>query len=47
VRFIPLRNAPLSPVSLAFRPGVREPLLRSFVEAALAAVALSENEAAP
>lgn len=47
VRFIPLRNAPLSPVSLAFRPGVREPLLRSFVEAALAAVALSENETAP
>lgn len=37
VRFIPLRNAPLSPVSLAFRPGVREPLLRSFVQAARAA----------
>jgi DNA-binding transcriptional LysR family regulator len=41
VRFIPLRNAPLSPVSLAFRPGVREPLLRSFVQAALTAVDLS------
>jgi DNA-binding transcriptional LysR family regulator len=37
VRFIPLRNAPLSPVGLAFRPGVREPLLRSFVQAARAA----------
>jgi DNA-binding transcriptional LysR family regulator len=47
VRFIPMRNAPLSPVSLAFRPGVREPLLRSFVEAALTAVALSEDETAP
>lgn len=35
VRFIPLRNAPLSRVSLAFRPGVREPLLRRFVHAAL------------
>jgi DNA-binding transcriptional LysR family regulator len=41
VRFIPLRNAPLSPVSLAFRPGVREPLLRSFVQAARTAVDLS------
>jgi hypothetical protein len=29
--------ASLSPVSLAFRPGVREPLLRSFVQAARAA----------
>ncbi|HUN33591.1 MAG TPA: LysR family transcriptional regulator [Trebonia sp.] len=38
IRFIPLRNAPLIPVSLAFRPGVREPLLRRFVQAALAAV---------
>lgn len=35
VRFIPLRNAPRSRVSLAFRPGVREPLLRRFVHAAL------------
>jgi DNA-binding transcriptional LysR family regulator len=38
IRFIPLRNAPLIPVSLVFRPGVREPLLRRFVQAALAAV---------
>jgi DNA-binding transcriptional LysR family regulator len=38
VRFLPLRNAPLSRVSLAFRPGVREPLLRRFVHAALDAV---------
>ncbi len=38
IRFIPLRNAPLSPVSLAFRHGVREPLLRRFVDAALSAV---------
>jgi hypothetical protein len=43
VRFIPLRTAPLSPVSLAFRPGVREPLLRSFVQAARAAVDLSDD----
>jgi DNA-binding transcriptional LysR family regulator len=38
IRFLPLRNAPLIPVSLVFRPGVREPLLRRFVQAALAAV---------
>jgi DNA-binding transcriptional LysR family regulator len=38
IRFIPMRNAPRSPVSLAFRPGVREPLLRRFVAAALNAV---------
>jgi hypothetical protein len=38
IRFIPLRNAPPIPVSLMFRPGVREPLLRRFVQAALAAV---------
>jgi DNA-binding transcriptional LysR family regulator len=43
VRFIPLRNAPPSPVSLAFRPGVREPLLRRFVQAALTAVELSAD----
>jgi DNA-binding transcriptional LysR family regulator len=43
VRFIPLRNAPPSPVFLAFRPGVREPLLRRFVQAALAAVELSQG----
>jgi DNA-binding transcriptional LysR family regulator len=38
VRFLPLRNAPLSRVSLAFRPGIRESLLRRFVQAALNAV---------
>jgi DNA-binding transcriptional LysR family regulator len=42
VRFVPLRNAPPSPVSLAFRPGVREPLLRRFVQAALTAVELTD-----
>jgi DNA-binding transcriptional LysR family regulator len=45
IRFIPLRNAPLIPVSLAFRPGVREPLLRRFVQAALAAVRPSNEQA--
>jgi DNA-binding transcriptional LysR family regulator len=45
VRFVPLRNAPPSPVSLAFRPGVREPLLRLFVQAALTAVALTDGRA--
>jgi DNA-binding transcriptional LysR family regulator len=43
VRFVPLRNAPPSPVSLAFRPGDREPLLRRFVQAALAAAELSQD----
>jgi DNA-binding transcriptional LysR family regulator len=43
IRFIPLRNAPLSPVSLAFRHGVREPLLRQFVRAALNAVELNKG----
>jgi len=38
IRFIPLRNAPLIPVSLVFRPDVRAPLMRRFVQAALAAV---------
>jgi DNA-binding transcriptional LysR family regulator len=38
IRFIPLRNAPLIPVSLALRPGGRELLLRRSVQAALAAV---------
>jgi DNA-binding transcriptional LysR family regulator len=47
VRFIPLRNAPPSPVSLAFRPGVREPVLRRFVQAALTAVELSQDRTAP
>ncbi|HEY1819154.1 MAG TPA: LysR family transcriptional regulator [Trebonia sp.] len=41
VRFVPLRDAPPSPVSLAFRPGYREPLLRRFVQAALTAVELT------
>jgi len=38
IKLVPLRNAPLSPVSLAFRRGVREPLLRRFARAALDAV---------
>ena len=33
VRFIPLRNAPPSPVALAFLPHRQEPLLRQFVAA--------------
>jgi DNA-binding transcriptional LysR family regulator len=37
VRFIPLRGAPPSPVWLAFLPHVREPLMRQFAEAAVAA----------
>ncbi len=37
VRFIPLTGAPPSPVRLAYLPRVREPLVRQFVEAALAA----------
>lgn len=45
IRFIPLRNAPLIPVSLVFRPGAREPLLRRFVQAALAAVAPGDDQA--
>jgi DNA-binding transcriptional LysR family regulator len=47
VRFIPLRNAPLSPVSIAFRPGVREPLLRRFVYAAVSAAKLGQTETPP
>jgi len=39
VRFIPLTDAPTSPVSLAFRPDHQPPLLRRFVELALAAAA--------
>lgn len=39
VRFIPLRNAPSSPVSLAFLPHRQEPLIRQFVSAAVAAAA--------
>lgn len=37
VRFIPLVNAPPSPVSLAFLPRVHQALMRQFVEAAVAA----------
>lgn len=37
VRFIPLLGAPTSPVSLVFRADYQAPLLRTFVEAALAA----------
>lgn len=37
VRFIPVTGAPPSPVRLAYLPRVREPLVRQFVEAALAA----------
>ncbi len=39
VRFIPLRNAPPSPVSLAFLPHRQEPLIRQFMAAAVAAAA--------
>lgn len=38
LRFLPLRNAPTSPVSIAFLPHVQQPLLRRFVEAAIDAV---------
>jgi DNA-binding transcriptional LysR family regulator len=37
IRFIPLTNAPTSPVWLAFLPHVRESLMREFVAAALTA----------
>ena len=37
VRFVPLVNAPPSPVWLAFLPRVREALLRQFAAAAIAA----------
>ncbi|TKK91684.1 LysR family transcriptional regulator [Herbidospora galbida] len=37
VTFVPLRNAPPIPVSLAFVPGRQERLVRKFVEAALRA----------
>lgn len=42
VRFIPLTNAPTSPVSLAFLPNVREPLMRDLVAAAVAAADAAE-----
>ncbi|HZZ46954.1 MAG TPA: LysR family transcriptional regulator [Pseudonocardia sp.] len=38
VKFVPVSNAPLSPVSLAFLPHVQEGLMRRFVEAAISAV---------
>jgi DNA-binding transcriptional LysR family regulator len=38
VRFIPLLNAPPSPVSLAFLPHRQAPLIRQFVAAAITAV---------
>jgi DNA-binding transcriptional LysR family regulator len=44
VRFIPLRNAPPSPVWLAFLPHIREPLMRQFVAAAVAAAGLDARE---
>jgi DNA-binding transcriptional LysR family regulator len=37
VRFVPLVDAPSSPVSLAFLPHARERLMRRFVSAAVAA----------
>jgi DNA-binding transcriptional LysR family regulator len=37
VRFVPLLDAPTSPVSLAFMPGVQPSLMRRFVEVAVAA----------
>ena len=47
VRFIPLTNAPASPVFLAFLPHVREALLRQFVVAAVAAVAATTGPSGP
>ncbi|HSY15485.1 MAG TPA: LysR family transcriptional regulator [Jatrophihabitantaceae bacterium] len=38
VRYVPITNAPLVPVSLAFLPHARESLMRQFVEAAIYAV---------
>jgi DNA-binding transcriptional LysR family regulator len=40
VRYVPITNAPPVPVSLAFLPHAREPLMRQFVEAALDAVGM-------
>jgi DNA-binding transcriptional LysR family regulator len=45
LRFIPLTNAPASPVWLAFLPHVREPLMREFVAAAVAAAGSTPNPA--
>lgn len=47
VRFIPLTGAPPSPVSLAFLPHVREPLMRQFVEAAVSAAGHAAPSSAP
>ncbi len=47
VRFIPLTGAPPSPVSLAFLPHVREPLMRQFVEAAVTAAGHAAASSAP
>ncbi len=46
VRFVPLTNALVSLVSLAFRPHRRESLLRQFTEAAVAAVDLAAPDQA-
>ena len=43
VRFIPLVNAPSSPVWLAFLSRVRESLMRQFVEAAVAAASSGDG----
>jgi hypothetical protein len=37
VRFVPLEDAPPSPVSLAFLPRVQEPMPRLFLDSALSA----------
>jgi DNA-binding transcriptional LysR family regulator len=47
VRFIPLRGAPPSPVWLAFLPHAREPLMRQFAEAAVAAAGPGAGEPRP
>jgi DNA-binding transcriptional LysR family regulator len=47
VRFIPLRGAPPSPVWLAFLPYAREPLMRQFAEAAVAATEPGAGEPRP
>ena len=47
VRFIPLTNAPASPVFLAFLPHVREALMRQFVVAAVAAATGTTGPSGP
>jgi DNA-binding transcriptional LysR family regulator len=44
VRFIPLVNAPASPVSLAFLPRARQGLVRRFIEAAATAAAANQRK---